>query len=440
MEKAFLSWFRTSGGHLDTRCRLSSFEGMGRGMLATENIKRGEVLFVMPRSLLLNLQTTTLSSAVEAMGGKNAMKSWSELQNNGWAPLILAMMWEYYHRAAWNSTYEADDRQTWLQYFDIMPEVLSTPMFWPAADLEHLKGTSIEGKLGKEEAEAKYHEEVLPFVQSLPTMFGDIEMVKRWFSVEQYHVMASRILSRSFHVKSQSVHKADSRHGAGDGEEEEEEEEREHVGDISMVPMADMLNARSGSDNARLFYKPKVLEMRATKDIAAGEQIFNTYADPPNSDLLRRYGHVDEPNENDIVEIDASLICEDVTRLQWACETLGLDEVFSLSLPFELDDEVAVLAKIATMSEEVYEKAVKQEKCPSPRLSSAATQLIINAIEKRTKQLPILEVANENQRRAGVVREGERHILDRYNSQLQQVLLDLDGEHVKARPTKRRKR
>lgn len=43
--------------------------------------------------------------------------------------------------------------------------------------------------------------------------------------------------------------------------------------------------------------------MMATVAIKAGEQIWNTYADPPNSDLLRRYGHVDETNAEDLVEI-----------------------------------------------------------------------------------------------------------------------------------------
>ena len=43
--------------------------------------------------------------------------------------------------------------------------------------------------------------------------------------------------------------------------------------------------------------------MMSTAFIPKGAQIFNTYADPPNSDLLRRYGHVDAENEADLVEI-----------------------------------------------------------------------------------------------------------------------------------------
>ncbi len=93
--------------------------------------------------------------------------------------------------------------------------------------------------------------------------------------------------------------------------------------------------------------------MRATKPISAGEQIFNTYADPPNSDLLRRYGHVDEPNAAmwltgrqaglqaakahlaRVLSADADALQKDLEeRLEWACSSLGIDEVFILNYLF----------------------------------------------------------------------------------------------------------
>jgi N-lysine methyltransferase SETD6 len=62
--------------------------------------------------------------------------------------------------------------------------------------------------------------------------------------------------------------------------------------------------------------------MVATQDIKAGDQIWNTYGDLPNSHLLRRYGYVDIipcsrddhlfPFENpaDEVEIRADLVMD----------------------------------------------------------------------------------------------------------------------------------
>lgn len=93
-------------------------------------------------------------------------------------------------------------------------------------------------------------------------------------------------------------------------EEEDEEEEEEAEGLISMVPMADMLNHKTGFNNARLFHETDSLQMRAIKDIKEGDQIFNTYGDLCNADLLRKYGFTDSNNPYDLVEVDGPLVVE----------------------------------------------------------------------------------------------------------------------------------
>ncbi|KIJ11785.1 hypothetical protein PAXINDRAFT_101548 [Paxillus involutus ATCC 200175] len=169
-----------------------------------------------------------------------------------------------------------------------------------------------------------------PLVQTSPVLFPPSHHDK-WYTLDAYHCAGSRILSRSFTVsrwtddgegEGEGDHEGE---GADDAEEEvpgantslgsamevddpqqpshedagsvsdshSEDEDEEDPSDVAMVPMADLLNARWGSENAKLFYEPLVLRMTTTKEIKQGEQIFNTYGDPPNSDLLRRYGHVD---------------------------------------------------------------------------------------------------------------------------------------------------
>lgn len=44
--------------------------------------------------------------------------------------------------------------------------------------------------------------------------------------------------------------------------------------------------------------------------IANGEQIYNTYGNVPNSDLLRRYGYIIPGSKDDIVEIPVELILD----------------------------------------------------------------------------------------------------------------------------------
>lgn len=133
----------------------------------------------------------------------------------------------------------------WKPYFDIMPPANSfdSLMFWSEEELAELEGCMVLGKIGKEEAEKDFRNSVLPFIEANEAVFGT--GARERYTMALFHHMGSLVLSRSFHVE------------AGEAEEEsddedDEEEERESIGDVAMVPMADLLNAQSGSDNVRL--------------------------------------------------------------------------------------------------------------------------------------------------------------------------------------------
>ncbi|WFD01917.1 Ribosomal lysine N-methyltransferase 4 [Malassezia obtusa] len=377
----------------------------------------------------MNLGTSSLETeclAAESAKPSDNKVTWSELVERGWCPLILMLMYEH-----WRAKQGANP--SWGPYFgmyianaDVMPSKFDTPMFWTQEEIQNLNGTDVVDKIGQADAERDYSECVLPYIQQYPRVFvgteGDdaAESIQQYYNLEIYHRMGSSILSRSFHVKRDLKHaEADDADihsvpaevsvqreipGEDEGEEvqleqvdeedeeenddEDEEEEDEDVRDISMVPMADMLNARFGSENTRLFYKREVLEMRCTKPVAIGEQLLNTYGNPPNSDLLRRYGFVDEPNRGDLVELPAELVVEaavskivlatgasqaeveamTAARFEWACTELGMDEVFLLS---RLSKPEAEAPFGSTLSLDVTQPAVSQKKA----LSRAAAHI-----------------------------------------------------------------
>lgn len=74
--------------------------------------------------------------------------------------------------------------------------------------------------------------------------------------------------------------------------------------DIALVPLADTLNHRTGFNNARLYFEKEHLKMVCHADCPKGEQLFNTYGDLGNRDLLIKYGFVDEPNPFHAVTFD----------------------------------------------------------------------------------------------------------------------------------------
>lgn len=539
-QTAFLQWFHAAGGSLSKRCRFADYATMGTGMVAAETLENDELLFAIPRHMLLNVRNSRLPAICRAFDaqdpvGQAASSKWDDV-NVGWHGLMMTMMWEQFRatsdgEGAWTAFVQRSTDQPWMYtlhdginaqdqaqaqaaltaranmgwgpYFGILPDKFDTPMFWNDADLAELKGTSIIDKVGKAEATAGYVDMVRPYIRARPQLFlgtsaddtSAIEaLIDRYYSLNQFHIMGSRILSRSFHVKGDegvgegqgegqngdaSGQADDTGMGedTSDGEESDEEEDdegQESIEDVSMVPMADMLNARYGHDNARLYYRAHVLEMRATRRIEAGEQVWNTYGEPPSSDLLRRYGYVDLGNPADVVE----LVVEELVagrmelpaspsrdallkRMEWAC-ALGMDEVSALTYPFppsstppyrpsmedmskrerreaalHLPEDILVLARVLCLDDASFDKAHAKDKLPNPRIDAVeeldgghqvgVAPLLLHAIEahrraytttiEQDEQLLFGTSASQaeqlhlNRRQAIVIRLSEKRIL-----------------------------
>ncbi|KAK4700493.1 N-lysine methyltransferase SETD6, partial [Phenoliferia sp. Uapishka_3] len=380
-EQEFTSWLTTHGTSICSDVAFSSFEGMGRGLIATADIQPDTVIFSLPRSLLVTTTTSLLPTLLPADG-------WSEL--GGWSPLILIMMYER-SRPANPSAFPP----SWAPYFALLPspESFNSLMFWSDEELSELEGSTVKAKVGREEAEEEWRDNVWPFVlkhkEVLAPAGGDEVFLKANFGMDMFHYCGTLILSRSFHVETGT--------GGDDSDEEDsddEEEEKEDVGDVAMVPMADILNAKSGCDNARLFYEPLTLNMMSTSFIPAGSQIFNTYADPPNADLLRRYGHVDDDNAADEVEIGLETIVEmfveahhtteeeGEARAEWLLEA-GLDDTFSIPTSAELSPEIIATIRTFLMSAAELDKQKKKDTPPRPKMDVEVATWAVKLLERR---------------------------------------------------------
>ncbi|KAJ7354668.1 SET domain-containing protein [Mycena albidolilacea] len=461
-----LDWFQTSGGSLDrSSVGFTVFPGCGRGAVALKDIPEGHVLFKIPRGLLLSAETSSLPGLI-------GLDRWKEAKMHmGWVGLILCMMWE---------TVQGPSSK-WSKYLESLPKTFDTPMFWSDAELGELKGTSVVDKLGKADAEKDFTEKLLPMVQSRPDLFLP-ETISVYYTLEIYHVMGSRILSRSFDVEKDEdqpeedagdetdgvaantslgsamdvdlpQEETESAHGDSehtDGDEDAEDEEEEPSG-VSMVPLADMLNARYDSENAKLFHEKDDLRMVSTKPIKAGEQIWNTYGDLPNAELLRRYGHVDLVplpngelgNPGDVVEITADLAVavlqtgDDAAtkeRIDWWLEQGG-DDVVVLESDLEVPLALVSLIRLLRLTADEWEKTVEKDKVPKPKLDTEVLAVVYAVLERRLKEYPSTfdddvellrdESLSLNRRLALVVRIGEKRIL-------QSAIQKIKGQQLEA--------
>jgi len=190
------------------------------------------------------------------------------------------MMFEVHHK-----------NSRWSPYFAVLPSSLDSLVFWSPSELAELQASAVINKIGKEDAEAIFHQKVEP----LNLVNGTIGL---------FHQMASIIMAYAFDIPQEDP--------LSDLENEKDEElidDEDQQTVLTMIPLADMLNADAERNNARLVCDNNDLEMRSIKKIKEGEEIFNDYGPLPRSDLLRRYGYItDKYAPYDVAELSTKSI------------------------------------------------------------------------------------------------------------------------------------
>ncbi|KAL9077916.1 MAG: hypothetical protein Q9157_003152 [Trypethelium eluteriae] len=290
--ESFEEWFRKeSDFYCDKICLREIPNKNGyRGVFATEDIADDEVLFTVNRSLVLSAENSHLSKLVTVE------------KLDPWLSLILVVMDE------WCRATES----LWSSYLDVLP--IDSPnfqplMFWPKESLEELQTSPVVNRIGKEEAEEIFRLVLLPVFEKSkdvlhPKLFPKSELYVEETLLPLYHRAGSVIMAYAFDIeKDQSALEEDE-----EGFISDEDDELLPKG---LIPMADMLNADADLNNAQLFYEGRILSMKATKLIKAGEEIFNDYGALPRSELLRRYGYVTSRyGKFDVADLPLPLVVE----------------------------------------------------------------------------------------------------------------------------------
>jgi N-lysine methyltransferase SETD6 len=217
-----------------------------------------------------------------------------------WDSLILIIIYEILR----------GEPSLWFPYLQLLPTTFDTLMFWTPAELSELQGSAVVDKIGKNSAEENWTSTILPIMLNHGALFplsttNENERTRSLLKLA--HMAGSMIMAYAFDIDDDESDSVE--------EDEIDEESSDLIEDAEdnpakgMVPFADMLNADADRNNARLFHEDDFLIMKATKDVKAGNEIFNDYGPLPRSDLLRMYGYVTENySAFDVVEISAELI------------------------------------------------------------------------------------------------------------------------------------
>ncbi|XP_052022892.1 N-lysine methyltransferase SETD6 isoform X2 [Apodemus sylvaticus] len=312
----FLRWCTQVGLELSPKVTVSRQGTVaGYGMVARESVQPGELLFAVPRSALLSPHTCSISGLLERERG--ALQSLS-----GWVPLLLALLHELQAPAS-----------PWSPYFALWPDLgrLEHPMFWPEEErLRLLKGTGVPEAVEKDlvNIRSEYYSIVLPFMEAHSDLFSTTVR-----SLELYRQLVAIVMAYSFQEPL-----------------EEDDDEKE-----PNSPLMDYLR------------------MVATQPILEGHEIFNTYGQMANWQLIHMYGFAEPyPNNTDDTadiqmvtvrdaalqgtkdESEKLLLCE---RWDFLCkqEMVGEEGAFVIGREEVLtEEELATTLKVLCMPAEEF--------------------------------------------------------------------------------------
>ncbi|KAL6107217.1 setd6 [Pungitius sinensis] len=270
----FLGWCNTVGLVLCNKVCVSKEGTVAQyGMLATDDIEVGEVLFTVPRSALLHQDTTAVSVVLE--NERSSLESPS-----GWVPLLLALLYEY-----------TSPQSHWRPYLSLWTDfkTLDHPMFWSKEERDTLlRATGIPEAVDTDLAniQREYTDVVLPFIAKHPDLWNPDT-----HTLDLYTQLVAFVMAYSFQEPQEE-------------EDSDDDDNNKAPNPPMMVPMADMLNHVS-NHNANLEFTPDSLKMVCVRRIRRGEEVFNTYGQMANWQLLHMYGFT-EPhrgNSNDTADI-----------------------------------------------------------------------------------------------------------------------------------------
>ncbi|KAI1372754.1 SET domain-containing protein [Hypoxylon crocopeplum] len=315
---SFLNWFRSLPGatfHPDIKIEDLRENGAGRGIVATTDIPEDTVLFTIPRTAIINTQTSDLPRRIPQVFETTGLEDTdNEADEDGdetsgppdnWVSLILIMIYEYLQ----------GDNSRWKPYFDVLPSQFETLMWWSGQELAELQASSIVAKIGKDEANDMFRAKVLPVIDEHADIFypAGSERLSEDQLMVLAHRMGSTIMAYAFDLEN-------------DDEEADPENDDEWMEDkegslmMGMVPMADILNA-DAQFNAHVNHGEDNLSVTTLRPIPAGTEVLNYYGPLGNGELLRRYGYVTSHHSRyDVTEISWGLI---ISVLK---ETLKLDD------------------------------------------------------------------------------------------------------------------
>ncbi|KAK3842707.1 MAG: hypothetical protein J3R72DRAFT_442254 [Linnemannia gamsii] len=256
----FLEWLKNMGCPR-TKLTLAEFSNTGRGMMATKDIKAGEVIVQVPERNLVTMRS------LQATYGARIARFGKKVNSHMIIALHIALL------------VQAPERSGWLPYLRMLPKKFDTmPVRYPPELLELLpQNAQVHVKKQKAKIEADYNI-TLDFLQS------NADLLTRPLQYEEYEWAWLVVNTRCIYLDAKNQSAADN---------------------IALAPMLDFLNHTHDAKTEGAFCtKTKSYQIKTLLPYKKGEQVFINYGPHDNCFILVEYGFVTPNNPYNYVTVD----------------------------------------------------------------------------------------------------------------------------------------
>ncbi|KAF9972638.1 SET domain-containing protein 4, partial [Actinomortierella ambigua] len=260
----FLRWLKTQGCP-KTKLTLAEFSNTGRGMMATKDIKAGEVIVQVPESNLVTMK------GLQRVYGSRISRFGKKLGSHMFIALHIALL------------VQMSEKSGWLPYLRMLPRKFDTmPVRYPE-DLHELLPPNAKTHVNKQKQKIMGdYQLALEFLQA------NNDLASKPFTYEEYEWAWLVVNTRCIYMDDKKQDSADN---------------------IALAPMLDFLNhTHEAKTEGRFDNKTKAYHIKTLLPYNKGSQCMINYGPHDNCFILVEYGFVTPMNPYNYVSVDHAFL------------------------------------------------------------------------------------------------------------------------------------
>lgn len=342
---AFEDFLHDAGATFDSNAiAFTTSEVHGFGVVAREPLKKGTVIATVPKTAILSVRTASLWKDVDQTGHgqKDHIADMTETSESGEAKFMPDCLCPPLFQLPAAVLFESlrAERSPWSRYLSVLPPSLAeigVPLAETEADVANVcRGTGVEviSGLMRAKLRATFDEFVAPLLVKRAKQLGLAAEVAEGVQLDRFVLAFAWVTSRAFEVDTfhgnslvpiadMFNHKTDGEHvhiegAAGEDSDSDDDEDGgnlqdgggEDVSGGNLPSSNDVIVANDenkGGAEASCKESPvDVLKIVCVRDVAVGDEIFNTFGQKSNTTLYLNYGFTEAHNIYDTAFVHKS--------------------------------------------------------------------------------------------------------------------------------------